>query len=245
MPAGPVLVVEHEAHASLDLMAAPLAAGWAEVVVVRPYLGQSLPGDTQGLGGLVVLGGEMGALDDDVAPWLPATRALLADAVRRSTPALGICLGAQLLAAATGGSVERGSAGLELGLAPVSPLPAAAADPYLAPVLAGTVPATPFDVLQYHRDAVTRLPPDAELLVTGELYPHQVFRVGAAAWGVQYHPEVSAPVFAAWLESADHEDPAVSARARSGLAARPHLVGRQDLADVHAAGLLAAATLVS
>ena len=41
----------------------------------------------------------MGAGDDDVAPWLPDERALLADAVGKGIPVLGLCLGAQLLAA--------------------------------------------------------------------------------------------------------------------------------------------------
>jgi GMP synthase (glutamine-hydrolysing) len=241
-----VLVVEHEPGAGLDLMAAPLTDGaaraGARIDVVRPYLGASLPQDAQGLAGLVVLGGEMGALDDDDAPWLPATRALLASAVRASTPTLGICLGAQLLGAATGGRVERGAAGLEVGLAAVSPLPAAARDPYLSAVL-GAEPG-PYDVLQYHRDVVAQLPPDAELLVTGDQYPHQAFRVGAAAWGVQYHPEVSAGGFASWMTSAAPEDAAAARAAGAGIAARPDRAGRQDLADAHALGLLAAATLV-
>jgi GMP synthase (glutamine-hydrolysing) len=30
------------------------------------------------------------------------------------------------------------------------------------------------------------------------MYPHQAFRVGAAAWGVQFHPEVSLPTFTGW-----------------------------------------------
>ena len=32
------------------------------------------------------------------------------------------------------------------------------------------------------------------------MYPHQAFRVGASAWGVQFHPEVSLPTFRAWAE---------------------------------------------
>jgi GMP synthase-like glutamine amidotransferase len=54
------------------------------------------------------------------------------------------------------------------------------------------------DVVQYHRDSISELPPDAEVLLTGSGYPIQAFRVGAAAWGVQYHPEVSAEAFARW-----------------------------------------------
>jgi GMP synthase (glutamine-hydrolysing) len=84
-------------------------------------------------------------------------------------------------------------------------LPAGRADPLLGGVLgamADTTPAVPpdgdFVAPQYHRDAITQLPPDAELLATGEVYGVQAFRVGERAWGVQYHPEVTDEDFAAW-----------------------------------------------
>ncbi len=200
--------MEHEPDAGLSLMADHFGDG---VQVVRPYLGEPLPdlgpdlgpklrleqGESKGYAGLIVLGGSMGAWDDEVAPWLPATRRLLADAVRRELPTLGICLGGQLLAAACGGTVERGDAGLEVGLTPVTALPAAANDPFFAPVVAEA--GRQWQVSQYHTDAVTKLPADAELIISGNRYPRQGFRVGSAAWGVQYHPEVSTELFATWV----------------------------------------------
>ena len=208
----PVLVIEHEADAGLDLMAGPFGTG---LRVLRPYLGDPLPELPAEYGqvaaeyaGLIVLGGAMGAWDDEVAPWLPATRGLLAAAVRQELPTLGICLGGQLLAAACGGVVQRGPAGLELGVVPVTPLPAVSADPFFGAVeraIGGQPPESDggrpgaWAVHQYHYDAVTRLPADAELIVTGDLYPHQGFRIGPAAWGVQYHPEVSTPGFVQWV----------------------------------------------
>src|SRR5262249_4530354 len=117
-----VLVIEHEDGAGLGRMTGPLAAA-ARLDVRRPDRGDPLPDDlaVTGHAGLIVLGGEMGAMDDDVAPWLPATRALLAQAVRIGLPALGVCLGGQLLAAACGGRVERGESGLEVGLTALTP----------------------------------------------------------------------------------------------------------------------------
>jgi GMP synthase-like glutamine amidotransferase len=199
----PVLVIEHETNGSLDEMAAEFGPG-RPVRVIRPFLGETLP-DSDELAehaGLIVLGGSMGAWDDGVAPWLPATRQLLAAAVQQAVPTLGICLGAQLLAAACGGTVERGPAGLELGLVRVRPLPGSDADPFFGAVARtlGPEPEAGWAVHQYHFDAVTELPEDAELLVTGDRYPHQGFRVGAAAWGVQYHPEVSTSGFTTWVE---------------------------------------------
>jgi GMP synthase-like glutamine amidotransferase len=207
----PLLVVEHEADAG----AGRLAAVWAKagpLDVRRPYAGDAIPDDAGEHAGVVVLGGEVAAWEDDRAPWLPATRRLLARATADGAPVLGICLGAQLLTLALGGKAERGDAGLEVGLTGVRVLPGAGReDPLLAGVL-GAVAGTPlpgngtvdgaagFDFLvpQFHRDAITELPADAELLAVGQVYGIQAFRVGERAWGVQYHPEVTDDDFAEW-----------------------------------------------
>ena len=81
--------------------------------------------------GLLVLGGAMGPTDDDACPWLPATRDLLSDAVTAGLPTMGICLGAELIAVACGGSVRRGVAGPELGVLGIDLDPLAATDPVL------------------------------------------------------------------------------------------------------------------
>jgi len=197
-----LLVVEHEDDAGLGRMEAPLA-GVAQLDVRRPYLGDAVPTDAAGSGfdGVVVLGGEMGALDDEVAPWLPATRQMLAGAVRVRLPVLGICLGAQLLAVACGGRVESGGAGLEVGLVRIEPTLAALDDVLLGPVIAalGEGPGQVLTAAQYHQDAVAELPPDAVHLAGGGSYEFQAFRVGPVAWGLQYHPEVTREDFAAWI----------------------------------------------
>lgn len=102
----PVLtVVQHDADVPLDLFADWLVG--VEIAVVRAWAGEVVPTDPAAVGGgLIVLGGNMNAYADDVATWLPATRALLAAAVAADVPTLGICLGAQLLAVSCGGRVE-------------------------------------------------------------------------------------------------------------------------------------------
>jgi GMP synthase-like glutamine amidotransferase len=196
-PARPrVLVVVHEDGAGLGRLEPPIAEA-ADLEVRQAQRGDRVPTDLGGYRGLVVLGGSMAAVDDDVAPWLPATRRLLAAGVESGVPTLGICLGAQLLAVATGGRVERGAAGLEVGVVPVRLLPDADDDLLLGPWarrLGGRPPTA-----QFHEDAITELPPGAVPLAVGDRYPHQAFRLGERAWGVQYHPEVTTADFMDWL----------------------------------------------
>ena len=125
-------------------------------------------------------------------------RDLLVASTRDGTPVLGVCLGAQLLAAACGGRVETSAHGIEAGVVDVTWLPAAGDDP-----LVGGLP-DPLAGPSMHLDAVVELPPGATWLGRTAHSPHQVFRVGRAAWGVQFHPEVSRATFEAW--AALHED---------------------------------------
>jgi GMP synthase (glutamine-hydrolysing) len=191
----PLLVVQHDPHVPVGRL--PLQRTGLHLDVRRPDRGDPLPADLTAHSGLLVLGGTMAAWEDDVAPWLPATRALLAAATAEELPVLGICLGAQLLALATGGRVERGAAGPEVGLLPVTATAAGLGDPLTAPLAAADgwwlVP-------QAHGDAITAPPPDAEVLAASAAYPVQALRVGAGAWGVQYHPEATRADLESWLE---------------------------------------------
>ncbi|MEW9548870.1 type 1 glutamine amidotransferase [Nonomuraea sp. NPDC050783] len=186
-----ITVIEHEAEAGLGYL-----AGWLGIAcdVVRPYLGEEVP--ARAADGLIVLGGAAAAWEDERSPWQPATRDLLRRAVDEATPTLGICLGAQLLTLACGGTVERGANGLEVGAREVVALPAAREDRLLAGV--GTALA-----VQYHQDAMTGLPAGAVPLMTGGQYPNQAYRLGEAAWAVQFHPEATPEIFASWTHGSD------------------------------------------
>jgi GMP synthase-like glutamine amidotransferase len=147
------------------------------------FAGAVVPGDAAGHDGVVVMGGPMSARSDAGFPARRVELALLADAVRRGIPVLGVCLGAQLLAAAAGGKVLVGDAGPEIGWGRVDLTPAAADDPLLA-----GCPGT-LDVLHWHGETF-ELPPGAVLLASSERYPNQAFRLGHRAWGLQFHVEV-------------------------------------------------------
>ncbi len=190
-----ILVIEHDPSDPLLRLGEWLTAAGAEMVVCRPHLGDDLPVALDGFDAVISLGGDMGAHDDDRAPWLPATRALLSQALRTSTPTLGICLGGQLLAAAGGARVEKGGAGPEIGAYLAAKRDAAMADPLFA-----DLPMTP-DVMHYHYDVVPTLPPGSVLLLSSMGYPHQAWRQGEAAWGLQFHIEAPAEIIREWALS--------------------------------------------
>lgn len=199
-----------------------LPAAGLSLDVLRPYDGDPLPRALPG-GALIVLGGEMSAYDDVRAPWLPAIRDLLRSAVRDGVPTLGICLGAQLMALACGGRVRVGDpAGPEIGVCEVTLTAAAQTDPLLAG-LPRVVPA-----VQWHFDGVVSPPADAVVLASSPAYPHQAFRLGAGAWALQWHPEVTGPMIDAWAASDDGEMARLGIRGAdvaAGVAARqPELV---------------------
>jgi GMP synthase-like glutamine amidotransferase len=152
--------------------------------------------DLDGAHGLVLLGGGFMPDDDDLAPWLLHERELAARALAHGIPLLGICLGAQLLARVAGGTVVRDHGVPERGSCLVALTPDAADDP-----LFGGQP-TEFPAIQNHRDQVVDLPQGAVLLATSEVCRVQAFRVGAAAWGVQFHPEAAASRLGSWDEAA-------------------------------------------
>jgi GMP synthase (glutamine-hydrolysing) len=159
--------------------------------VRTPYDGRPLPG-LDGAAALLVMGGPMGAYDDEDAPWLPATRDLLREAVRSGVPVLGVCLGAQLLAGALGGRVRRAAEGPEIGPGLVAKRDVGAGDRLFAPV-----PFTP-DVVHWHWDEIAGLPSGATLLASSPRYENQAFRVGETAWGLQFHVETTPEMVRTW-----------------------------------------------
>jgi GMP synthase (glutamine-hydrolysing) len=188
---GRVLVVQHEAGTGAGWVGEWLTEAGVELEVAHPYAGEEIKPLTA-YDGAVVLGGAMAPDEDDVCPWLPDVRALMAEAVESTKPLLGICLGAQLLTLACGGDVQRGQRGPELGVLDLTMHPEAGGDPLFADV------ASPTPVVQWHWEEIVELPDGATLLASSRTYPNQVFRVGECAWGVQGHPEVTAEIAAQW-----------------------------------------------
>lgn len=185
------LVITHTVSESPGTLAAWLPAAGLELDVVEPWQGDSLP-DRVEHNALIVMGGPQQAYDDASAPWLAPTKELLVAAVAEGIPVLGICLGGQLLAEAMGGRVAPGADGPELGARLVSKRDAAVADPVFS-----DLPLSPV-VIQWHWDVITELPPRALLLAGSPRYPHQAFRVGTKAYGLQFHIETPPQMVRGW-----------------------------------------------
>jgi GMP synthase-like glutamine amidotransferase len=193
---GTALVIENDPTDDLRRLGEWLTEAGLELTVLRPHAGDDLPETLDDYLALIVLGGDQNAYPDAAgvpgAPWFPQVEGLLRKAVRNRVPTLGVCLGGQLLAAAHGGLVERSTTGPEIGPGLIGKRDAADTDP-----LFKWVPLMP-DVIQWHRDEITELPLRAVLLAASGSYPHQAFRLGDRAWGLQFHIECDAAMIEQW-----------------------------------------------
>ena len=194
MPPEPLIaIVQHQAECPAASLADWLDEAGARLVTVRPDLGARLP-DPAGLDGLVVLGGVMGANDDQDASWLPAVRELIRQAERARVPSLGVCLGHQLAAVALGGRVDRNPKGKQRGLLPIGYAATARDDP-----LFGSL-ARPARGVHSNNDVVLDAPAGTVALATSPDGSMQAARFAPTVWGVQWHPEADADLFAEWCE---------------------------------------------
>jgi GMP synthase-like glutamine amidotransferase len=191
MSAPRILVVQCAASDPPARLGEWLGEAGAELAVVPAA---DAPRDPAGSDALLVLGGEMGANDDALFAWIPRVKDLLRAALTAETPTLGVCLGAQLLAVAAGGRVERRPEGVEVGAQLIAKRSAAATDP-----LFRALPITP-DVIQWHYDTITALPPGAVHLASSPVNEHQAFRLGRLAWGIQFHIETTPQLVADWAD---------------------------------------------
>jgi GMP synthase (glutamine-hydrolysing) len=141
--------------------------------------------------GIVSFGGMISALDQDDYPFLRWEIDFLEEALNEGTPVLGLCLGAQLLATAGGGRVERLQhrfvRWVELSRSAVG-----VDDPLFRTVSDGAL------VIEWHEDAIEMPPSGVEIMTT--VGPGcSIFRVGTAAWGSQLHLELTTAMLQSWL----------------------------------------------
>ena len=185
-----ILIVENLRGTSLGQVEVALTEAGAEQIWVRPWNAEALPAATEGFDGMVVLGGEQSALDDELHPYLPELASLMKRFGDEDKAVLGICLGSQLLARAHGGANLLGQH-REFGWHRVALTDTGRTDPIFAAVDGE------FPIFEWHSDSFT-LPDGAVHLAQSGAVANQCFRIGRASYGMQFHFEASRPVVEAW-----------------------------------------------
>jgi GMP synthase (glutamine-hydrolysing) len=139
---------------------------------------------------LIMMGGPMGVYEQEQHPWIACQLRRLSLRLEADRPTLGVCFGAQMMAAALGADVYAGPV-KEVGFHPVKVHDHAADSPLRH--IAG-VP-----VLHWHGDTFTR-PDNVELLASSHVYDHQAFRRGRKILALQFHAEMGLDErFDAWI----------------------------------------------
>jgi len=175
-----VHVLQHVPFEGLGCIGPWLESRGARISWTRWFEPGASPPPLDGIDLLIALGGPMSVNDEVRLPWLREEKACVAEAVRSGMPVLGICLGAQLIAAGLGARVVPAPQ-REIGWFPLS---TCGSPPEGFPF--------PDGVSAFHWHGETfALPPEAVHLACSEACAHQAFQVGSRALGLQCHLEVT------------------------------------------------------
>lgn len=198
-----LLVFQHSAGEPPAAFGAHASEAGDALTIVQLFAGEPIP-DLNGFDALLVMGGPMDVWEEEVHPWLAPEKAAISQWVHSGKPYIGICLGHQLLAEALGGLCKR-MAVPEIAVSDVM-VSDTATDPLLA-----VLPAS-FAAMHWHGVEVASPPADAQVLGSSDRCANQIMRVGARAWGLQFHPELERGTITQWMQ-----DPANAACARDWL----------------------------
>jgi GMP synthase-like glutamine amidotransferase len=161
---------------------------------------QGLPGRPADFDAVMVFGGAMHPDQDAEHPWIPEEATFIAEALDQGVPLLGVCLGAQLVARASGARIGPGEVG-EVGWHEVGLTRAGVDDP----VVGAAFPER-FSAFEWHY-YTWELPDGAELLAANSA-ARQAYRLGERTWAVQFHPEVNEVMLDHWFTLGAAELPA-------------------------------------
>jgi GMP synthase (glutamine-hydrolysing) len=190
-----VLHLVNLAGGPAELFLPPLRDHGFTVEDVNPNL-EPLPDSLGGYDALLATGGIANTHETDRYPWLDPQVALMQEALARRIPTFGLCLGAQLLTKAAGGSVYQ-AADPELGWRMVDAAAEARADPVLA-----AMPER-FAAFQWHHYACR--PPAGTPVLAENAVCAQAFRLGEVAWATQFHIEVTREILLDWQRQGAEE----------------------------------------
>ncbi|MFA5089995.1 MAG: type 1 glutamine amidotransferase [Candidatus Omnitrophota bacterium] len=145
--------------------------------------GERLPQSPEGYDAVVALGGPMNVYEEDQYQFLSEEDHFIRECLHLGMPYLGFCLGSQLLAKAAGAKVVR-SPVKEVGWYQVNLTDKGKSDHLFKESLSS------MPVFHWHSD-MFNVPQNGALLATGSGCPHQAFKVGSNAYGLQFHIEIT------------------------------------------------------
>ena len=186
------LVLQHVAHEGLGTIYSELVSRRIRADYVRLYMGHEVPKEIDDYSCLIIMGGPMGANDEDKYPYITDELKLIEKALTMGMPVLGICLGSQLMARAAGATVYQGDT-KEIGWYALSLTSEALNDP-----LFGTLPEE-LTVFQWHGDTFD-VPEGATLLASSLRFPNQLLRIGKNGYAIQFHLEVMDVMVREWID---------------------------------------------
>ncbi len=192
-----ITIIKHVREEGPGILGECFREGGRETGTIDLYAGDVFPEDLDTVAAVVMLGGPMNVYEEKKYPFLAPEDAFIKRVLAKDIPFLGICLGAQLLAKACGAGVTKAFR-KEVGWNEV----AFTADGKRDPLFRGLPAILP--VFQWHEDTFS-IPEGAFLLATGDDCRNQAFRVGNAAYGLQFHVEVTPEMATAWLETIGEE----------------------------------------
>jgi GMP synthase-like glutamine amidotransferase len=193
----PVLIVQHAPHEHPAAVRRALESQGIQTHWLHPYLGEKYP-DPAEISGLISLGGPMSANDEREHAWIAPEVRLMRECIDAGYPAVGICLGGQLMARALGSKVEQNGIH-EVGWFPIEVTEEGRKDPIL-----GTAGSSP-TVYHWHGDTF-HLPEGATLLARSKACARQAYRIGDKVYGFQFHPEADHQLVGEWLDLDGVED---------------------------------------
>ena len=167
-----------------------------EIQVVNAVSGPELPGPDQ-IKGAVISGSHANVTQN--TNWTLRLEVWTRNLIQNQVPLLGICYGHQIIAKAMGGVVDFHPVSLEIGTREVELLTGCDTDS-----LFQGLPSR-FKVHVFHSQSVIQLPSDALVLARNEFEPHQAFRIGKNAWGVQFHPEADAAATRGYIRNLEKD----------------------------------------
>lgn len=189
-----VLIVVHQKHSTPGRVGELLERRGYRLDRRCPCLGCPLPDNLEEYAGVIVFGGPMSANDERDYEGIRREIDHVETVLKAGIPYFGICLGGQILARALGGRVEpHPERHVEVGFTKVVPTD-----------LAGDLFRHSRFFFQFHREGF-EVPDCTELLAEGtNSFPHQAFRYGDRAYGIQFHPEITLEMIHRWNMGGAH-----------------------------------------